>query len=632
MSTFKQYFDQLNALIQLYSEPLRSDLDLGELEDLNKRQYEPFILENYEKSFTNPDYCQEAMGEVGPALSVVFGQLLYLKTMTYLGDPFKSAFIDYLKGFEALWIAGDLTKERAEKAIQDFSYDYQDYKLKYTIDRNFNSEFKTLANVILSEDLSKLDYLYKLNIYVTENERRLSKHLSQMPQEEIDAIAVQFLDAYLRGYPRNNMEREGRDSMGIVGVGGMERVTKALILKMQQRGFKPFVVMIQSTSYNKQFDIDHKADNAIYLSEAHLAKYKEQLEEALKDREAACRDYSGVLYFISFGEKTFMPSTCVHKYNYTDEQNAINQKMNQAFFQAREVYIPEKNRNFSIMGFPLPEIHEDFEAVFNDFIAINNLDNATYEAIQKKITDALDRGTHVHVKGRDGNETDIKVQLQPLEDLKTQTGFFNCAADVNIPVGEVFTSPQLEGTTGLLHIKDAYINGLNYRNLKLWFEDGYAVDYTCSNFDTKEEGKKYVKENLFHPHDRLPLGEFAIGTNTLAYAVSKKYDIVEKLDVLFVEKMGPHFAVGDTCYSHTEDLKVYNPDGKEIMAKDNAHSIKRLDNDDKAYTFVHEDITIPYDDILKIAAVTEEGDEIDIIRDGRFALEGTEELNEPLEA
>ncbi len=49
--------------------------------------------------------------------------------------------------------------------------------------------------------------------------------------------------------------------------------------------------------------------------------------------------------------------------------------------------------------------------------------------------------------------------------------------------------------------------------------------------------------------------------------MANQYDIVSKLPILIVEKMGPHFAVGDTCYSRAEDVTVYNPDGKEIISK-----------------------------------------------------------------
>ena len=51
--------------------------------------------------------------------------------------------------------------------------------------------------------------------------------------------------------------------------------------------------------------------------------------------------------------------------------------------------------------------------------------------------------------------------------------------------------------------------------------------------------------------------------------MARKYDIEDKMPILIAEKTGPHFAVGDTCYSFSEESKIYNPDGKEIIAKDN---------------------------------------------------------------
>ena len=84
---------------------------------------------------------------------------------------------------------------------------------------------------------------------------------------------------------------------------------------------------------------------------------------------------------------------------------------------------------------------------------------------------------------------------------------------------------------------------------------------------TRRNRKSYIKSNILHNHDTLPLGEFAIGTNTTAYVVAKKYQIEDKMPILIAEKMGPHFAVGDTCYSWSEENKLYNPDGKEIVAK-----------------------------------------------------------------
>ena len=129
------------------------------------------------------------------------------------------------------------------------------------------------------------------------------------------------------------------------------------------------------------------------------------------------------------------------------------------------------------------------------------------------------------------------------------------------------------------------------------------------------------------------MGEFAIGTNTLAYKMAMKYGIVEQLPILIVEKMGPHFAIGDTCYTETEDLAVYNPkNGKEIVARENEKTALRSTDYSQAYTHMHTDITLPYHGIGLIRVKTASGQMIEIIRGGRFVLRGTELLNEALRA
>ena len=65
--------------------------------------------------------------------------------------------------------------------------------------------------------------------------------------------------------------------------------------------------------------------------------------------------------------------------------------------------------------------------------------------------------------------------------------------------------------------------------------------------------------------------------------VARRYEINDKLPVLIAEKTGPHFAVGDTCYSYEEDRMTYNPDGKAIIARDNEVSALRHTDPEKAY-------------------------------------------------
>ena len=103
--------------------------------------------------------------------------------------------------------------------------------------------------------------------------------------------------------------------------------------------------------------------------------------------------------------------------------------------------------------------------------------------MQQKIIDVLDTADRVHIVGTNGNRTDLYVKIHELKEPSKETAFENCVADVNIPVGEVFTSPVLEGTNGKLHVSQVYLNELNFLNLEIDFKDGMIDKYTCTNFE-----------------------------------------------------------------------------------------------------------------------------------------------------
>ena len=341
--------------------------------------------------------------------------------------------------------------------------------------------------------------------------------------------------------------------------------------------------------------------------------------------------HAGPAWIEVFGETPFTPVLQKEACQLSKKQQELSTWYYGQLGQIINSYIPGEERSFTIIAYPIPEIGEEYPAIMDETIRLNTLDYQTYEDLQQKMIDVLDTCEYARIIGTNGNKTDLKVMLTDLADPAKQTKFENCVADVNIPVGEVFTSPVLTGTNGKLHVSQVYLNELNYENLELDFVDGKIVSYDCANFADPAEGKKLIKDNILYHHETLPMGEFAIGTNTTAYRMGRMYEIEDRLPILIAEKTGPHFAFGDTCYSHAEDVAVYNPDGKEIIARDNEISVLRKEDMDKAYFQCHTDITIPYDELGALYGVTADGEEKWIIKDGRFVLPGTEELNKPLE-
>ena len=387
------------------------------------------------------------------------------------------------------------------------------------------------------------------------------------------------------------------------------------------------------TSANMQFDYDHRYDQAIYLDKAFKERKLAVLRTAYENCKKQAAEYAGPAVVETFGEDGFEPLNKPEAYSLSEKQEELQIAYSNEAMPVVNQYIPGDETSFTIIAFPVPAIGRDFAEIFHETIRINTLDYEEYKKIQQNLVDVLDQAEYVTVTGNAaaGNETQMKIFLHTLTDPQKQTNFENCVADVNIPVGEVFTSPVLAGTEGLLHVRQVYIGDFQFKNFRMEFKDGRVTDYSCDNFADPEEGRKLIRQQILKNHDTLPMGEFAIGTNTTAYAVAQKYGIMDKFPILIAEKTGPHFAVGDTCYSWSEDSAVYNPDGKEIIARDNEISLLRKEDVSKAYFGCHTDITIPYSELGDIMAVCSDGRKLPLIQSGRFVAAGTEKLNEELE-
>jgi hypothetical protein len=494
-------------------------------------------------------------------------------------------------------------------------------------DPNFDY-YKKIVNRVADGEIK---YLFMYDKRIGESELKIAKFLSEYPEERLRKISKIMVDAYFMAFKNRNKNMGDRKVVQLIYDIGFERLIYFLSQEIESRGLEISIGGGSVTPVNRQYGYDHRFDAALYLTEVTCEVKEEESKEVFENVKPLLDRLSGMIAFMNFGETPFSYENKGESLKFSEEQQNIFKAHQNRMMKISETYIPMRDLGQSCIGFPKPEIGEKFEEIFEETFEINMLDTDHYEAIQQKIIDILDYGEYVHIKGKGENKTDIVVQLQSL-DPKSETNFINCGCDLNIPVGEVFTSPQLKGTNGILHIDDAFLFGKKYINLLLEFEDGFVKDYNCSNYESEEENKKYVEEGLLFPHKTLPLGEFAIGTNTLAYVMAKKYGIMEKLPILIIEKMGPHFAIGDTCFFMDEDNIIRNRfNDKLFIAAENEKSRLRKEDTSKAYTFRHTDITLPYELIEFITVVDGEGNRRDIIRDGRFVVPGTEELNIPLD-
>ena len=604
-----------------------------ELKNENEAFYSEILPENYDTCWANPSYSVQMLGEkFGQLFSYFYLQVRQYITMSYLHTRYEMAQWNevFIKVFEILDIIGpdyDKFHKIITKIPSEFSVENRTLELL----KSFDPSFDQYKKIIQEADLNDERYLFSFPGYVTEDTIRISKHIQSLPEDKVDEIAEFIANAYERGFTLSDKDMRKKSTVMVMYHAGFERIIRQLCKNLRNKGLVPLISNISAATTNKQYSYDHRFDTALYLDEEFVKRVQENLRKAFENCKIYTDNYSGVIYFSTFGEEPFSPKSKKESLRLSKKQQPLMQQLTNIHNQTRFQYTPRDQTSFTIISFPTPEIGDEFEQIFDDIYKVNILKNEVYEPIQQKMIDVLDTADFAHIKGKGDNSTDLKVKLQSINDPSTQTNFVNCTADVNIPLGEIFTSPQLKGTKGVLHIKDTYLGGLRYKDLTLVFEDGFIKEYSCSNFKNEEDNKKYIQENLIFPHKTLPIGEFAIGTNTFAYIVARKFDILRLLPVLIIEKMGPHFAVGDTCFTFEEDKPAYNPDGKEITARENEKTKKRKEDISQAYTFCHQDITLPYEAIGHITAVMKDGTEIDILRDERFVLKGTEMLNEPLD-
>ena len=659
---------------------------LEELQEHNHALYADILPEHYGESYANPVYCTEKFGEeYGPLAAALMYELRSMIPFLYEGrqeeirirlelflEVYTAFSVEYAQ-YRALEDAGEKPGEQGvtgipsvkslRKILYGYVSDYLEQETALNIQRKLvgetggHAEEPDYALELMKErDLSDPRYLYYFGEYITENELQTHRHLQELPEEKLSKMADTWTEGYRIGFENTGKDLSSKRSVSLIWQLGFERMILRAVHNFEALG-KECVCYRETESLfglhaaepagyhgsdaNPQYRYDHREDLSLILDDALANRMAEALAAGYKAWHEDTILYAGPAVMEVFGEAPFAPVSGKGKTSYDPHQQRLIAKYRQTASRYYNEAVIGSNRSFTIISFPLPSIAEgnpkgaSYEEIFDAVLEINTLDYMTYQRIQGTLIDALNQADRLHVTGRRGNQTDLIVNLWKLADAEHEAIFENCVADVNIPVGEVFTSPVLEGTNGVLQVSQVYLEGVGFKDLSLTFTDGCVTDYSCGNYegesDAREKGRALIEENILFHHETLPMGECAIGTNTTAYAAGIKYGITDRLPILIAEKTGPHFAVGDTCYSDEEDNISYNPDGKRIVARENSFSRLRKSDPEKAYFGCHTDITIPFAELGRIEAIHADGSSVTLLENGRFVLPGTEELNAPLE-
>ena len=607
---------------------------LKKLKEENENYFNCYLNKFYSTCYANPNFSNEIFGKnLGKIFSFFYHRFKMIRqycfehnqdalyTIWVLFMDFYYYWLNHSKG-----TAKGLLENCKDSVCFLFSLEEKEGFYSNIIRSNFYSD------ILMKSNLYDLRYLFKYGKYISEEELALADFLNSYNPELLDKMAKKIVKDFLHGFISQNRDRKNRKSLEISYQAGQEQLVRRVVQEFLKINFRTYIYEVNSFENFLQCKYDHKFDEGLFINKDYIKMKFTFFKNSIVYNEKMLKDICGRVKIIQFGEAPLSPKSK----KLAIKLNNFQQELIKAFqikkMKIKNNYMSPSNISFCIVGFPNVAIGKNFKEIFDDFLKINLIESRKYEIYQQIIINALDLANYIYLKGKDGNKTELFIKMRKIENPEKQTNFMNCGGDLNIPHGEVFTTPILSGTKGLLHVKSIYLKGNKYIDLKLKFQDGIIKSFSCGNFSNPSKGRKYILDTLFYPEKTLSMGEFAIGTNTFAYKIAKRYRIIDKLPILLLEKMGPHIAIGDPCYAWNEESVVYNIlDNKEIIAKDNERTMLRHKNPSEAYTNIHIDITIPYDEIALLQVLKPDREKLDIVKNGKYALKGVEELNKPFE-
>ena len=509
---FSSYFSKMADLLLYVNEIYDTkERTLEQLKQWNRIWYEEISQEQYAHSFGNPEFCTEKFGKE-------YGQIfafLYAEMRSGFIYAIEERLFDLVINNELfleisnLFLSGEEHPQKIKHIVFDHMRDYSEDVFEYRIREQLDPELDFATKIVMESDLSDPDILYQYGEYISENEIDTLKFLNKLPQEEITAMAKTYVDGFHEGFIINNIDMSPKRSVNIRYTIGFEPVVREAVRLFSEIGLAPIIyrsgvsvltrglhkIGYVSSSPNPQYEYDHRYDQAIFFDNRFMKHKLECYHNAYEHYKDEAYVFAGPACMETFGKIPFLPENKEENLKLSKKQQELSVEFQMKASEIMNQYIKPEQRSFTIISYPIPEIGDNFEEIFKEVVKVNTLDKDKYRQIQQHLIDALNQAVEVHIKGKGKNKTDLYVAMHEMDDPSKETNFENCLADVNIPVGEVFTSQKLTGTNGVLHVGEVYLNDLKFIDLEITFKDGMISEYTCKNFKTEEENKAFIKDS-----------------------------------------------------------------------------------------------------------------------------------------
>ena len=270
-----QYLCKMNQIRSRIAEGYLKTASEEELAVFNREPYEDVIGERYETSYGNPVFAVRALGEThGRSLCCLYRELgnavvwVYEDRLLELTAAMELYLELYAMFEEETLPSAQYVKESIYWYVSDYAEERQEYQVREIVDPSLHF----VKDIVMESDLTDLRYLYQYGEYITENEKGTARFLNTFSQEEIDAMARTYTEGFRKCFLVARKDLSKKKTVSIRFHIGFERMIRAAILQFREMGLEPVIsrgarrTWVTGASANKQYDYDHRNDEALYLN------------------------------------------------------------------------------------------------------------------------------------------------------------------------------------------------------------------------------------------------------------------------------------------------------------------------------------------------------------------------------
>lgn len=513
---------------------------------------------------------------------------------------------------------GQVRAENLRQALHEASLSVLPQLVELCVHEMYDPNDREIGTILAGQDLSDPDYLYEYGLPVTEEVLFYQRFFSSLDEESVRQLSRRAAQSVRSNLLIDKFADGPRTCCVIKVPMGCERLAKALKDSLSDTGLDTALVKIGSPLEGTRYWQDHLLVPARILGDEDMEAFTSACTKAAADCSAMLKGLAGRVTFELNDSMAKTPRKNSQRLRGRDQRIGLRCDYMRRVFEDSilsagqlyktsdmTVYIPSCSKE-DLTGDAGREL--SYAERFTQMIDLQLAPEEVPQRPLTAITDAMDYGEFLYLKGRSGNETDLTIGLPVSENQRAESNMLIFRGKGTLPDALVGTVPAMPGTNGILHVRSAVVQGQPVTDLKIVFQDGVINSASYVG----QDGKTYeadLSNRVGLSISRLRMGlNFSIEETLLSgLTISVPTKIQEQTCLSVTYGIRPS--------ENTLGIEYYEPLTRKHV---------------KIYTptaYAETTVSIPYEELSRMSVIHQNGSSVDILREGMFVLIGTDHLN-----